>query len=455
MRCICGKNSETIHTTMTRTIIHSVTIFDGLEAEANSTVVFDNANGLIESISSSTSDYHANEGDDVIDGSGCTVIPGLIDAHVHVHGLHVPDGADPSEVTKQPLRAGVTTICDMHSPPSEVHKIWQLSDEEVAEARKRGHSGRVSMTDVKSSLLAATIKGGWPKPIVLSQNPTPELIAAVDKWPNVTVETAADYVQSTKAQGAHYIKLMQEDCCSMAWETGSVPSASMELQEAVVDASRKHGLKVYAHATNLKDTMSVLRAGVDGLTHTFYDQPPTQELVELYKKTGACLIPTLVVLSSLTGEAQDDRDKFAELGAKYGVIVDDGTRGIIQASAALASPTAKLQHAWDSVRVLKQAGIDIVAGTDSLLGLHGTAMGASLWMELDQYVKQCGLTAAEALSSATAVSARRFGFEDRGEVKIGKRADLLLVKGEPHVNIEHLWTGEGVVGVWKQGIRGV
>lgn len=74
------------------------------------------------------------------------------------------------------------------------------------------------------------------------------------------------------------------------------------------------------------------------------------------------------------------------------------------------------------MRVVKQAGIDLVVGTDASLGLKGTAMGASLWMELDQYVKHYGLTSAEALNSATAVSARRFGFENHGKVDVSKRA---------------------------------
>ena len=464
MRClwkqhICTNNNNTessrLHqrSTMPRTIIHSATIFDGLKVHGNSTVVFDNAKGLIESISSTTAGDQPRESDDaLIDGSGCTVIPGLIDAHVHVHKLHLPDGVSPAEITRQPLRAGVTTVCDMHGMPSHLHEIWHQADEEMAEAKKHGHSGRVAMVDVKSSLLGATIKGGWPKPIVLGHNPSQELIEATETWPNVTVETAVDYVQSSKSQGAHYIKLMQEDCCSLAWETGSIPSASMELQKALVEASHDNGLNVYAHALSLDNTMSVLRAGVDGLTHTFCDQAPTEELVDLYKKTGACLMPTLAVVSSLTGEAQDDRDKFGEIGTKRGVI-DEITRGIIQTGANMGSATVKLQHAWDSVRMLKRAGIDIVAGTDASLGLQGTAMGVSLWMELDQYVKRCGLTPAEALSSATAVSARRFGFEDRGVVEAGKRADLVLVKGEPHIDIEHLWTGEGIVGVWKQGVR--
>ncbi|VUC30438.1 unnamed protein product [Clonostachys rosea] len=437
---------------MTRTIIHSVTVFDGLEANKDLTVIFDDRTGLIESISPSSNVSKSTETDVVVDGKDHTLIPGLIDAHVHVHKLHVPDDGDPKEITKQPLRAGVTTVCDMHGMAHDLNQHWQRADQEVAEAKKLGPSGRVTVSDVKTSLLAATIKGGWPKPIVLGRNPSQELQEVVETWPNVTKDTAEDYVRTTKEQGAHYIKLMQEDCCCMSWETGSVPSASLELQQAVVNAAHKHDLKAYAHATSIDNTIHVLKAGVDGLTHTFCDQPPTQELVDLYKETGACLMPTLAVTSTLTGEAQDDRDKFADFAIKRGVI-DETTRNIMLGAANFGAPSSKLQYAWDSVRVLKQAGIDIVAGTDASLGLKGTAMGASLWMELSQYVAHCGLTPAEALSSATAVSARRFGFEDRGEVKVGKRADLVLVKGEPHVDIEHLWTGQGITSVWKRGIR--
>lgn len=149
---------------------------------------------------------------------------------------------------------------------------------------------------------------------------------------DVTAETAADYVQSTKAQGAHYIKLMQEDSCSMAWETGSVPSASMELKRLLL-MPRMNTASSYAHATSLENTMHVLRTGVDGLTHSFCDQPPTEELVELYKQTGAC--------------------QFATIGAERRVI-DDITQIIMLGSASLASPAAKLKHARDSVRVLNK-----------------------------------------------------------------------------------------------------
>jgi imidazolonepropionase-like amidohydrolase len=99
------------------------------------------------------------------------------------------------------------------------------------------------------------------------------------------------------------------------------------------------------------------------------------------------------------------------------------------------------------------AGIDVCAGTDAVGGLKGTGVGPSLWMELEMYVEKCGMSVAEALKSATAVPARRFGFSDRGVVAEGKRADLVLVKGDVTQKLQDLWEGDGIVAVWKQGFK--
>jgi hypothetical protein len=126
--------------------------------------------------------------------------------------------------------------------------------------------------------------------------------ANIVTWPNVTVENAEEFVKSYKANGADYIKLMQENCCTLALPTNSVPSATLELQTAVVKAAHSEGLIVVGHATSLESTEIVLNAGGDGLTHTFIDQPPTEAIIDLYKRTGAFVIPTLCILVSFTNE---------------------------------------------------------------------------------------------------------------------------------------------------------
>jgi imidazolonepropionase-like amidohydrolase len=276
----------------------------------------------------------------------------------------------------------------------------------------------------------------------------------VKLWPDLTIETAPELIKSNKANGANYIKLMQENCCSMAIPTNSIPSATPEFQTAVVKAAHAEGMLVVGHATSVESTEIVLNAGADGLTHTFIDQTPTDAIIQLYKKTNAFLIPTLCVLASMTNEAGDLRQKFADVAAKKNLL-DDFTKENLLDAIALKAETAQLEYGYESVRRLKKEGIDIVAGTDSVAGLKGTAIGPSLWMELEMYVEKCGMSIEEALATATGVSARRFRFEDRGVVSEGKRGDLVLVKGDLRDGLEHLWDDGAIVGVWKEGIRAV
>jgi len=245
---------------------------------------------------------------------------------------------------------------------------------------------------------------------------------------------------------------MQENGCSLALPPGVVvPAATQELQAAVITAAHKRGLICVGHALDMENTMLLLRAGVDGLTHTFVDQPHSPELLGLYKEHGAFVIPTLTVLASLTSEEQERRERFADLAAGRGILDQYATDNKV-GSLGMKKENCRLAYAFDTVRTLKAQGIDVVAGTDAAGGLKGTAIGPSLWMELGMYVEKCGFSPIEALSAATAISAKRFGFHDRGVVGEGKRADLVLVKGDPTGAIEQLWKDE-LAGVWREGIR--
>lgn len=447
---------------MTRTIIHSVVVFDGILALPSlSTVVFDSVSGLIESVAPTeeTSNSPIAENDPhvvVLDGTGYTLMPGLIDAHVHLQNLDPQSGADHGDVLKQPLTCGVTTVCDMHCDEPTIRGLREQVASEMDDLRKQDHGGnaRVTRSDLKSCLLAATIKDGWPKPIVLALRTDDATQKNVASWPNVTSDGAMEYVLSQKSSGADYIKLMQEDGCALAIPTGSMPSATLDLQKAVVQAAHAQDMKVVAHAMSLDNTTLVLEAGVDGLAHSFFDQAPTPAIVEQYKKTGAFMIPTLTALSGLADEEHAIRAKHAAAALDL-YKIDKGAHDLMLETHKMSAPTSRLQYALDSVRQLHQAGIDIVAGTDSLKGMKGMAMGPSLWMELDLYVERCGMTPAAALRAATETGSRRLGLVDRGVIRSGKRADLLLVRGRPFESIQALWQDGGIAGVWKEGIRAV
>ena len=105
------------------------------------------------------------------------------------------------------------------------------------------------------------------------------------------------------------------------------------------------------------------------------------------------------------------------------------------------------KFAEQTVSQLKAAHVPILAGTDA--PNPGTAHGVSIHREMELLVRS-GLTPAEALASATSVPATAFRLDDRGQIAVGKRADLLLVKGDPTQDIT---ATRDIVSVWKLGVE--
>lgn len=89
------------------------------------------------------------------------------------------------------------------------------------------------------------------------------------------------------------------------------------------------------------------------------------------------------------------------------------------------------------------------SGSDSAGPALGTAFGLSLHHELWIFVNKCGFTPEEALKSATIVTAKRFGYPDRGRIAEGLKADLVLVEGNPLEDIDHTLN---LRGVWRDGV---
>ena len=143
---------------MGHTVIRNVLLFDGKQKSHDATVIFDSQTGLIISVSSSpVSPSSYPSGATVIDGKDHTLIPGLIDAHVHSYGLHLPPGTDTAFILKGPLKCGVTTVCDCHSDSENIWDHQKRIEDELKAARKEGPAGRVTLSSLKSSHLGATI----------------------------------------------------------------------------------------------------------------------------------------------------------------------------------------------------------------------------------------------------------------------------------------------------------
>jgi hypothetical protein len=135
---------------------------------------------------------------------------------------------------------------------------------------------------------------------------------------------------------------------------------SVELQKIIIEEANKRGYMTVAHALSLQDTLEVLEAGVNGLMHTICDQPPTQELVDAYKKNNAWLNPTLAAIGSLTAEGRELQERFAHDPRVKDLIGDKEMSNLCNCMGFAADSGAKAEYAYESVRMLRKAGIDIV-----------------------------------------------------------------------------------------------
>ena len=354
-------------------------------------------------------------GVEVIDGSGATLLPGLIDAHTHA-------GADG---LRYALAFGITTELDMASVPETIIPLRA----QAAECR--------DMADVRSPSFALTHPDGHPHQLREDLNDR--------DWPTATTaEEAAAFVDDRIAEGADYLKVIAEDGHVLG---ASVPSVAPEVLAATVDVGHARGRMVLAHAMTLAATKQVVAAGVDGLTHVFFDTSHTPEIIERIAGSGMFVVPTLSVLASITGQSAG-RDLACDprVQAKLPWAWLDNLSRTLD-----TMPKQNFAAALATVAALHRAGVDVLAGTDAAtLGVPGVAHGASLHDELRMLVLAVGFSPTEALRAATALPAHRFGLTDRGRIRAGLRADLVLVDGDPTVTIGDTLS---VRAVWRQGTR--
>jgi imidazolonepropionase-like amidohydrolase len=269
---------------------------------------------------------------------GHTLLPGLIDCHIHA------DKANPI-VLPQALRFGVTTVCEMHNELANVQKLKKQTQEP-------------DTASYKTAGQAAIVGNGWPIPVITAHDSSPETLAEIASWPKISNrENVIEYLEWMKKEmQPDYIKLMHESGLSMGMQ---LSKPTVELQKIIIEEARKRGYLTVAHATSLKDTMEVLEAGVDGLTHTICDQPPTQEFVDAYKRTNAWLNPTLAAIGSLTTEGKEIQHRFAH-DPRVTALMGDKEIGNLCNCMGFSVGHGKAEYAYESVRALRKAGIDIV-----------------------------------------------------------------------------------------------
>lgn len=345
----------------------------------------------------------------VVDGAGKTLLPGLIDAHVHAYG----------DARQDALRFGATTELEMFG-------AWPL----LAEAKRQRESlAPTAQADLWSAGTLATAPGGHGTQFGL---PVPTLTAA---------EEAQPWVDARIEEGSDWIKIVREDF-SVYGSERSLPTLDAATAAAVIRAAHAHDKLAVVHVSAREAAREALRDGADGLVHVFQDEPADPELVRLAARRGIFVIPTLAVIAGIAGE-----DEGVSEDSRLAPWLSSGQRQTLAARFPRGPRAALSRNARESVRRLHAAGVTILAGTDA--PNPATAHGASIHDELVRLV-DAGLGPREALSAATAKPADAFALEDRGRIAPGLRADLLLIEGDPTRDIR---ATRAIVGIWKNGHR--
>ncbi len=379
-------------------------VFDGERTiqHANVTVAF----GRIARIEPGCA---AAQGQGTVDGRGKTLLPGLIDAHVHAWG----------DARRDALRFGVTTELDQFTD-------WHT----LAEARKQRVSlAKTDQADLWSAGTLVTAPGGHGTEYGF---PIPTLTNPAD---------AQAFVDARIKEDSDWIKIVRDDGTVYSPDFHLPTLSAATVKSTIAAAHARHRI-VVIHIIKREDARQAMADGVDGLAHIFADQPADPAIVQLAVRNKAFVIPTLAVTATIAGDPHGVRLRADP--ALSPMLSPDQNEMLGRAFPSKGHPQF-LANGLTSVRMLHAAGVPILAGTDA--GNPGTTHGASLHEELALLV-QAGLTPAQALAAATSVPARAFGLVDRGRIALGLRADLVLVNGDPTRDI---LATRRIAGIWKNG----
>jgi len=379
---------------------------EGLEPRARTTVLI--SDGVITRVADD-GDADLPEGTETVHLSGHTLLPGLIDLHVHL-GFPQQEPGDELGPTDLP---GVVYEMMRYAPSARrallehgVTTVRGLGDDHawITEMRRMLREGELEGPRLFTSGPLFTTPGGHPIATfgVETESDTVRLPA--------TTEEARETVRELAAGGdpVDLIKVVQERGDPEQLELAPLPR---DVLEAIVAEAHEHGLFVTAHWGSEADLADALAAEVDGLEHLevrgVAEGWPEDLLTELVRRDIA-VTPTLAVT-----EVGTDQDQHRRLGERL-----------------------------DELRV---AGGRILAGSDA--AVPGVPFGAGLHRELE-LLAESGMGPHAALRAATAEAARVLGTDRIGTIAEGRAADLLAVAGDPLSDITAI---REVAAVYRDG----
>ena len=325
----------------------------------------------------------------ILDLNGQFIIPGLIDTHIHVTSPHKNSIEKTFDHLEYYLKHGITSARDAGGDGSA-----------LLQAQTQIRKGNRIGTDVFFSSFMA---GDW----------------YYNRGQNIRTDPYSPWEQRL-VPGDDLDKAMSEAKACGATGVKLYHSFDKDFLADVIAAAKKHHLKVWGHTMLYPaKPIEVVKAGMEVLSHvSMLETMRTDSL--FYRRSTPMSYKDSVI-------AGIDIIPFCDAMKKHHAILD----------ATLCVSEAKDPWVFTLLRRVHEQGVKISTGTDQIVDLNSAY--PRLIDELDYFVKKCGFTPAEALYSATQISAEVIGQEkNRGSIEVGKRADLLILLENPLIDITSL-----------------
>jgi imidazolonepropionase-like amidohydrolase len=335
-----------------------------------------------------------------MDLKGYTILPGLIDLHVHCGGIVKLKEGEPNfvdmkdsnkyeEARKHSIANGVTTLrsCGDFFPDTVIVR------DELA-------SGKLPGPRFFVSGMQFTAPGGHPAYTIMSGDPhiLKYSIKLVDN-----PQKAREDVRMLIDGGVDYIKAQLSSLDSWNYPR-RLPKLDLDVLEAIIDETHKLNHKTIVHAETPQDAYDAVKRGADSVEHLVVVRAPSADvpegMIELMVKQGTHVVPTMYITKAYT-ETNPPPKRYTDLK--------------------------------NVIKLLYDAGVNITTGTDA--GAPDIQFGEATHLDMECMV-EAGMSPMDTIIATTGKAAENLGKQkDLGTIEKGKLADLIVISGDPLVNI--------------------